>query len=305
MNEDNLVNLGTAGASTAGNIISTVLTNRANAKLAEQANQWSLEQWQRENEYNLPVHQLERLRQAGINPNLAYANGSPMNEAAGSPAVTSAAGTQVAPHVDPYMMSQVNLMNAQAENQRAEARNKDKESTLKDFEIRVQQLLDDGGVDKLTNQLTDNMRVRHWMYENHLINLQGDMAAYQVQDLIWNLAVTTGSDEWLGSYYSHDSDSLTYARGALRGDQRVRSISAEIAELNKSMLKAQDQSREAYNQFIEAHKDNPLVQFLLILTGFMKSNGISIPGFSFGSSNSVSAGEKSSSMSKSRSFGVR
>ena len=216
MNSSNLVQLGTSAAANAGNIISTVLTNIANDKLAEQANQWSLEQWQRENDYNLPIHQLERLRQAGINPNLAYANGSPMNEAAGSPSVTSAAGTQVAPHVDPYTLSQVNLMNAQAENQRAEARNKDKESTLKDFEIRVQQLLDDGGVDQLSGMLTDNLRVRRWMSENHLIDQQGELASYQVQDLIWNLAIITGSDEWLGDYFSHSDSALTYAREGLR-----------------------------------------------------------------------------------------
>lgn len=60
-------------------------------------NQWSLDQWNRENEYNLPINQASRLLQAGINPALAMqGNGSigmagsaPTSKDAGSPAVAS------------------------------------------------------------------------------------------------------------------------------------------------------------------------------------------------------------------------
>lgn len=35
-------------------------------------NALNIEQWERENEYNLPVNQIARLKQAGLNPDLAY-----------------------------------------------------------------------------------------------------------------------------------------------------------------------------------------------------------------------------------------
>lgn len=61
-----------------------------NLQLAQMQNQWSVEQWERENEYNSPVNQMSRLKTAGINPNLAYSNGV-SNLSAASPGMTSGA----------------------------------------------------------------------------------------------------------------------------------------------------------------------------------------------------------------------
>lgn len=55
-------------------------TNKVNYDLAKEQNQWNLEQWQRQNEYNSPANQLRLLAQAGINPN-SY---SPQGMTAGS-----------------------------------------------------------------------------------------------------------------------------------------------------------------------------------------------------------------------------
>lgn len=38
----------------------------------ESQNEWNLEQWNRENEYNSPIAQLNRVRQAGLNPNMMF-----------------------------------------------------------------------------------------------------------------------------------------------------------------------------------------------------------------------------------------
>lgn len=51
--------------------------NAWNEKQAEKANQWNLEQWERENLYNSPQQQMQRLEQAGLNPNLMYGQGNP------------------------------------------------------------------------------------------------------------------------------------------------------------------------------------------------------------------------------------
>lgn len=59
--------------------------NEANLELAKYQNQWNLEQWNRENAYNTPAEQMRRLKQAGINPNLAFSNGTIDNVSASSP----------------------------------------------------------------------------------------------------------------------------------------------------------------------------------------------------------------------------
>lgn len=49
-------------------------TNALNKELAYQQNEWNLQQWNRENEYNKPSAQMERMREAGINPFFAVGN---------------------------------------------------------------------------------------------------------------------------------------------------------------------------------------------------------------------------------------
>ncbi len=62
-----------------------------NLMLAKQQNAWNLEQWNRENQYNDPSAVMSRLRNAGINPALAYSNGVGSFSAAYSPTMTAGA----------------------------------------------------------------------------------------------------------------------------------------------------------------------------------------------------------------------
>ena len=61
-----------------------------NLMLARTQNQWNLEQWQRENDYNSPTAQMARFRAAGLNPNLIYGQ---MSNGASSPTLTSGAAS--------------------------------------------------------------------------------------------------------------------------------------------------------------------------------------------------------------------
>lgn len=60
-----------------------------NKMQAEQQNQWNIEQWNRENAYNTPAEQMRRLKQAGLNPDLIYGNGTLQNVAASSPGMVA------------------------------------------------------------------------------------------------------------------------------------------------------------------------------------------------------------------------
>lgn len=69
--------------------------NKGNMELAKYQYQQNLEQWNRENEYNTPTAQMERLKAAGLNPNLMYGDTSAGGSAASSP-------TFQAPHLSAY-----------------------------------------------------------------------------------------------------------------------------------------------------------------------------------------------------------
>lgn len=62
-----------------------------NKAMAEQANQWSIDQWNRENAYNSPAAIRDRLREGGVNADLFYGQGA-QNLASSSPSVTPVAG---------------------------------------------------------------------------------------------------------------------------------------------------------------------------------------------------------------------
>lgn len=59
-----------------------------NLMLARIQNQWNIEQWQRENDYNSPTAQMARYRAAGLNPDLIYGQ---HNLSAASPELTAGA----------------------------------------------------------------------------------------------------------------------------------------------------------------------------------------------------------------------
>lgn len=60
-------------------------TNRANRELAEYAYSRDLEMWNRQNQYNSPSAQMERLKAAGLNPNLVYGHGAVGNVSSAIP----------------------------------------------------------------------------------------------------------------------------------------------------------------------------------------------------------------------------
>lgn len=60
----------------------TMMTIQGQRRLAEEAYQRDIDMWNRANEYNLPVNQVQRMKDAGLNPALLY-KGSPQNTASG------------------------------------------------------------------------------------------------------------------------------------------------------------------------------------------------------------------------------
>lgn len=82
------------------NMRMTMLTNASNRRNIELQNQQNLAQWQRENEYNDPINQMQRMRNAGLNPALMYGGGSTIAASAPSPVMQGA--RDVAPQMAGY-----------------------------------------------------------------------------------------------------------------------------------------------------------------------------------------------------------
>lgn len=61
--------------------------NQMNMDMARYQNSLNIEQWNRENEYNTPVAQMQRLKEAGVNPRIWWSNGS--NVSASSPTLSA------------------------------------------------------------------------------------------------------------------------------------------------------------------------------------------------------------------------
>lgn len=56
-------------------------TREFNTQTRDLQRQWALEDWDRQNAYNSPAQQMQRLREAGLNPHLIYGGGQPSNTA--------------------------------------------------------------------------------------------------------------------------------------------------------------------------------------------------------------------------------
>lgn len=65
--------------------LNQIRQHRYNLELADHNFAQNLEMWNRQNEYNLPINQMQRLKDAGINPHLAYAKGGVQNQAGTQP----------------------------------------------------------------------------------------------------------------------------------------------------------------------------------------------------------------------------
>lgn len=64
---------------------STAATNKAQMKLAQYQFDKNLEMWNKNNEYNSPTAQMQRLSSAGLNPNLVYGDGAVGNASSTPP----------------------------------------------------------------------------------------------------------------------------------------------------------------------------------------------------------------------------
>lgn len=107
-------------------------TNKANAELAAQQNEWNIEQWNRNNAYNTAAAQSARYQQAGINPSLAMQAGQMSAGNSSAPAQQAPLPHMEAPEVrapqldlSPILQNIMTAKQMQKEDKEIEARELD------------------------------------------------------------------------------------------------------------------------------------------------------------------------------------
>lgn len=68
-------------------------TNKTNIRLAQEAREHDVNMWNRQNQYNTPEMQMQRLKEAGLNPNLIYGSGQASTGNADAPKQSPVATT--------------------------------------------------------------------------------------------------------------------------------------------------------------------------------------------------------------------
>ncbi len=120
--------------------------NKTNLKLAEQARKHDIAMWKAQNEYNTPAMQMQRLKEAGLNPNLVYGSGAGQTTA-GAPMkapvptvdneLASLAQMSITPMISLYQDWQVKK--AQIDNLEAETRSKQTMNMLNSLRVLQEQ----------------------------------------------------------------------------------------------------------------------------------------------------------------------
>lgn len=125
-----------AGIAVGGSLVNGLMQgsqNRANRRWQSKENQksrdYNTEMWEKNNAYNDPTQQMARLKNAGINPHLAYSQGGVTNTSS-SPASSNASSMPEgrAPQLDVNAMLNARLVGEQINNIKADTAKKEAEA---------------------------------------------------------------------------------------------------------------------------------------------------------------------------------
>lgn len=263
-----------AGGSLLSNLLgfgSQAATNKAQMQLAEYQYEKNLEMWNRQNEYNLPSNQRQRLLDAGLNPALMYGSGHVTNTAADAP-------TYDAPHLGAYTnfgdMGASGAVNAylQANKQTAEIENIEEDTNVKKWNQQVMQVQ---RYQYLTDIAEAQLRIEHTKVEKKFWEEMARNSNARLKQEVENLAkqadyidANTRSTNASASLTEENAETVRQSRPqilanlAKEGNLLDKQALAQIAAANASNAAAKASISAAYKYQSEARKTLEEMKFL-------------------------------------------
>ena len=130
------------GLSLGSDLLNNVLFRKRQIADYKRIKQDNLEFWEMQNKYNSPEEQMNRLRQAGLNPNLVYGKGADNTASVIATSKMPEGSDRILPRLDPQAYSQakqfaqqLKLQQVQTDNVLADTANKEVENALKSAQV--------------------------------------------------------------------------------------------------------------------------------------------------------------------------
>lgn len=234
-----------------------------NLMLARTQNQWNIEQWQRENDYNSPSAQMARYRAAGLNPDLIYGQ---QNTSAASPTLTSGAPStpqDMSPIGEKYRsfgeatkaMAESQLLQAQIDNLNADTGQK-KAGTDKTI-VETEALT----IDNLTRAARNNQALQIGDTVLILNKKAAVLSDAQKENLIQttnNLRQTFDNNylvvkESLARIKGIELDNVEKVKESIRKDKRLSAELRKFYDDHKQALMNLKISEQEFNEAIETY----------------------------------------------------
>lgn len=250
-----------AAANAAGGLFGQLFANRANKRESELAYRRQLSMWNRTNEYNSPEMQMERLRKAGLNPNLVYGTGAVANVSGPGPRYEPPVVRPVVPDFggsyavfQNAMMNQLQLKQAVANIEQVQAQTE--YTRMRTTTEGLNQGLTTVTTDTKKSQLEQMLKLQPYQYE--ITKQQNWQAQARTEMLIQQLKNMTIDEQ----------------RKLLENEYLANKVSQQDIdkELKQAELLMKDNSNDLRSMGV-TESDNILVR---ILVRMMNQNGMSM-----------------------------
>lgn len=186
-----------AGITAVGGLISSIFgkksqddTNKANMELAKYQYEKALEMWDKQNAYNTPSAQRQRMEAAGFNPNLVYGHGSVANTASPSPQYQA-----------PTLQAYTNFPNIGAEVAQMLLASRKNQAEVRKIEAEAAGAEQDARSKTIDADVKEKYGLENGMIDNRNKHYQSDLLGYQKQ---WEEERSKYREEWVDALFRKD-----------------------------------------------------------------------------------------------------
>jgi len=217
-----------------GNLLSTMF-NRAFAKKDyKRQRKDALADWHMQNAYNSPQQQMQRLKEAGLNPNLVYGTGAVANNAQAPRASTiapSRADLNIDPQSEVLKYANVQQTRLQSDNLQKQGELLDKEKMLKEAQIL--------SLNKRTDRTIFDLDKDRYLRENGALDYQLDTMGARLHNIEMNTRFKIDENQRQELMNAKNLEYVTNRIGQIKIQNTVVPLQKKLIEENIQKLNQQ------------------------------------------------------------------